>query len=296
MEQPAGQNESLNPLYKEKVHVAFLGWEIERIVRPILEMRGNRLILICFPQDKEGAWDYLVEIKQQLEAKSIKVEVIKEDLYNLVDLLAILNKVLQIEKLRKNDIFINVSAGTKITACASTIAAMSTPNITAYYVSMKKYYPKDNPAFREKNRLETLTTEFQGTTTIPFWQIAIPEQKYIKTLHTIKQRIKNDNDKIFIKDLIDILKVENVINVKYNKERRKETSSEYMAIKPIIEKLEAWEYITVSPRKRNKYLQLTEKGKNAIRMYLSYELEMADLKENDGLSIDQWITKLKKRE
>ena len=288
--------DQVNPLYKEKVHVAFLGWEVERIVRPILEMRGNRLILICFPQKDEKAWDYLEEIKRQLEAKGIPVEVIKESLYKLVELLSVLNKIFQVERLKGNEIFINVSAGTKISACASTIAAMSTKDVTAYYVRMETYYPADNPAFKQADPLQPLTTGFKDTYTLPECQITLPDQKYIKTLHAIKKMKDKGHAKVYIKDLIEFLKEQSVINVKRNKEPRKETSSEYMAIKAIMEKLVAWNYLTISLKKRNRFVELTEKGRNAIDMYLSFDLDEVALKENKNASIVDWIGMLKKEE
>ncbi len=288
----------VNPLYKEKVHVAFLGWEIDRIVCPLLEMRGNRLILICFPKEKEKAWDYLVEIKRQLDEKKIPVEVIQENLYELVELLSILNKVFQVERLKGNEILINVSAGTKISACASTIAAMSAKDVTAYYVHMDKYFPRDYPAFKADNPLQTLTTGFKDTFTLPECQITLPDQRFIRTLHAIKKMSEKQNGhaKVFIKDLIDFLKGQSIISVKHNRDPRKETSSEYMAIKAIIVKLVAWNYVTVSPKKRNRWVELTEKGKNAIDMYLSFELDASDLKANKGASIVDWIDMLKKEE
>jgi len=286
----------VNPLYKEKVHVAFLGWEIERIVRPIIEMRGNRLIMICFPKETEKAWTYYEEIKSQLEEKNIKVEVIEESLYRLVDLLAILNKVFQIESLKGNEIFINVSAGTKITACASTIAAMTMPGIISYYVNMDTYYPRDNPNFKLENPLETLTTGFQKSETLPECQISVPDQKYIKTLHAIKMMQKEGHEKIYIKDLIEFLKKTNILSVKENKVRRKQTSSEYMAIKKLVDKLVEWKYVAISPKKRNKYVELAEKGTNAIRMYLNFSLGNAELNDNKDKSIVEWISYLGSRE
>jgi hypothetical protein len=286
----------VNPLYKEKVHVAFLGWEIDRIVRPVLEMRGNRLVLICFPKEDEKAWDYLVEIKRQLDEKGIPVEIIQESLYELVQLLSILNKVFQVERLKGNEIFINVSAGTKISACASTIAAMSVKDVTAYYVYMDKYYPRDNPAFKRENPLQTLTTGFKDTSTLPECQITLPDQKYIKTLHAIKKMKAKGQAKVYIKDLIEYLKEQSVINVKRNVEQRKETSSEYMAIKAIMERLVFWNFLTISPKKRNRFVELTEKGRNAIDMYLSFDLDEAALKENKDASIVEWIDMLKKEE
>lgn len=287
-----GAEAPINPLYKEKVHVAFLGWEIERIVRPIIEMKGNRLIILCFPREEEKAWDYYEEIKRQLEVKAIKVEVIEESLYKFVDLLDILNKVFQVETLKGNEIFINVSAGTKITACASTIAAMTMPGITAYYVNMETYYPRDNINFKKNDPLETLTTGFQRSETLPDCQISVPDQKFIQTLHAIKMMQREGHEKIYIKDLIEFLKKNNILFVKENKVRRKQTSSEYMAIKKLVDKLVDWKYVTISPKKRNKYVELAEKGTNAIRMYLNFNLGNAELNENKGKSIVEWITYL----
>ncbi len=191
---------------------------------------------------------------------------------------------------------VEVSAGTKISACASTIAAMAAKDVTAYYVHMNEYFPRDNPAFKQKNPLQTLTSGFKDTFTLPECQITLPDQKYIKTLHAIKKMQEKGHTKIYIKDLIEFLKEQSVISVKPNKEPRKETSSEYMAIKAIMEKLVGWEYLSISPKRRNRFVELTDKGLNAIDMYLSFDLDEADLKENKNASIVDWIAKLKKEE
>ena len=259
-------------------------------------MKGNRLIIICFQKEREGAWAYYEEIKRQLEANGIKVEVIEASLHNLIDLLEVLNKVLQIETLKGNEIFINVSAGTKISACASTIAAMSVPGITAYYVNMQTYYPKDNPNFKLDNPLETLTTGFEKSVTLPECQISVPDQKYIQTLHGIQMMKNEGHDKIYIKDLIEFLKRHDILIVKENDEPRKKKSSEYMAMKKFIEKLVEWKYVTISPKKRNKFVEITDKGMNAIRMYLNYNLGKEDLKENKDKTVVDWIAYLGKRE
>lgn len=289
MEKEDSRPGGLNPLFKEKVHVAFLGWEIERIIEPVVQMLGNRLIIICLPKERERAWNYLEEIKKQLEKKGITVDVIEAPLLNMVELLEILNKIFQVERSKGNELFVNVSAGTKISASASTIASMSKPGITAYYANPKEYIPA-----KEFDYPKTLSKGIKEIYALPECQIEIPEKKYIRTLHVIKNKIdiSPESDRVYLKDLIEDLEKLGIINVKYNKNERKHTSSLYMATTSLVRNLDKWNYIEISPKRRNKYITMTLKGENAIKMYLDYEIDDKMLRKGKDKSIHEWMEEL----
>ncbi|MHA1997300.1 MAG: HFX_2341 family transcriptional regulator domain-containing protein [Promethearchaeota archaeon] len=275
-------------LQKEKIHVAFLGWEIERIVEPVIKMRGDRLILICMPKKEEGAWKYLEEIVKRLEKTGKKVDVIENSLYKMVSLLSILNKIFQVERERGNEIFINVSAGTKVTACASTIAAMAHPAVTAYYVRTREYYPRENLEFPL-----TLTRGIEEIYTLPECQIELPDDKFIQTLHVIQKISRRGDNRVYLKELIPELKDKGLIKVKFNSDHRRGKSSQYMATLNLTRNLVKWGYITISPKKRNKYLRLTKKGKDAVQMYLNYKIDEQVLKKHENMPMREWIEILK---
>lgn len=280
-------------LFKEKVHVAFLGWEIDRIAKPVLQMKGDRLILICFPRSEEGAWPYLEEIKKELEASGVVVDVIETSLYNLVDLISVLNKVFQVEHAKGNEIYVNVSAGTKISACASTIASMSTDFVVAYYVRTEAYYPKEH-----MKPPETLTRGVKAIYKLPECKIDTPESRYIKVLHAIQklgeiEARKGFAPRAYIKPLIEILRDDGLISVKENKDPRKQASSEYMAANALLRPLVSWKFITMCDKKRNKFVEITEDGKNAIAMYYPHGLDAGSVSRDQDLHINDWIARLK---
>ncbi|MFX0101869.1 MAG: DUF6293 family protein [Candidatus Hodarchaeota archaeon] len=289
MEKEDSRSGTFNPLFKEKVHVAFLGWEIERIIEPVIQMLGNRLIIICMPKERERAWGYLEEIKKQLEEKGKKVDVIEAPLLNMVELLEILNKIFQVESSKGNEIFVNVSAGTKVSASASTIAAMSKPGITAYYAKPERYIPAEEFTYPK-----TISKGIKEIYALPECQVDIPEQKYIKTLRVIKNKAVNvpETGRVYLKDLIEDLEKLGIIHVKDNKNERKHTSSLYMAATSLVRNLNKWNYIDISPKRRNKFITMTEKGENAIRMYLDYEIDDQMLVKGKNKSIKDWMDDL----
>ncbi|MHA1794010.1 MAG: HFX_2341 family transcriptional regulator domain-containing protein [Promethearchaeota archaeon] len=280
--------DDFDSLFTERVHVAFLGWEIERIVKPVIKMNGNRLIMISFPKKREKAWKYYEGIKEQLTSKGIRVELIETSLYDMTSLLSILNKIVQIEHARGNEIYINVSAGTKITVCASVIAAMANKKVTAYYVQTNTYYPREHFEYPQ-----TLTSGVSKVTALPECQINIPESKYIETLAVIHNREKEHGQKVYLKDLINELKRRKLISVKKNRDSRKQASSEYMAALNLTKKCMNWGYIEISKKRKNKFVTLTRKGRNAIEMYYNYKIDKNTLKNNEDLEINEWIKILK---
>ena len=77
-----------------------------------------------------------------------------------------------------------------------------------------------------------------------------------------------------------------------NKNERKHTSSLYMATTSLVRNLDKWNYISISPKRRNKFITMTEKGENAIKMYLDFGIDDKMLVKGKNKTIKDWMKEL----
>src|SRR5579864_218680 len=107
----------MSNISKLRVHIAPVGFEVDRIVLPAKEMKADKIWLLIHnnpAQDKAKA--YVENIKNELKKAKIHFEIANLD---RLDLFMVLKSVKEIvEKEKSNDIYINVSSGSKIQAIA----------------------------------------------------------------------------------------------------------------------------------------------------------------------------------
>jgi ribosomal protein RSM22 (predicted rRNA methylase) len=113
--------------YPKRIHIAPVGFEVDRVVLPVLDMRADRVWLISEqnPELDQGR-SYLEQVAERINEKNencdIRIRRCDFDNRDLYDVLKAYREIIQEEK--ENQIFINVSTGTKINAIAGMMACM----------------------------------------------------------------------------------------------------------------------------------------------------------------------------
>lgn len=236
-----------------RIHVAPVGFEVDRIVLPAKEMKADRVWLILHndPMDDAGK-SFSKSIGNQLLDAGIEYEVENADRTQLFDTLKALRTIIYREK--KNAIFVNVSVGSKIQAIASMMACMmfkEQANIKPYYAVPERY--ESIPREQETVGLEKIVT-------LPEYKIETPPDNLIKCLEIIHGRTGNMITK---KELRDQALAQNLIHIERPENREQ---SAYMALKsnlldPLISK---WKFIQIEKVGRRHNISLTEDGMNAL--------------------------------
>ena len=241
-----------------RVHVSAIGFEIDRVALPAIELKADRVWLITHNKPHEDkAYTFIKQIKNKL--KEHKIECLEEsaDRKDLFDTLRALRFIIIKEK--GNNIMINVSTGSKIQSIASMMACMMFRDfgtITPYYVEPKNY--TSIPEAQETEGMKDIIS-------LPDYRIEIPSKKLIKSLELIN---KEENGILNKKKLMYLALQENLIHVTENKEN-KETAA-YMALnKNIIEPLQKWNFITIDKSGKRKLITLSDDGKNALKFLSS---------------------------
>lgn len=240
-----------------RVHIAAIGFEVDRIVLPAIRMKADRIWLLVHsrPAEDRGR-SFRDEIETAFKEARIEVRVIDADRTDLFDMLRALSTIIMAEK--NNAIYVNVSVGSKIQAIASMMVCMM---FKEEAVMIKPYY-----AFPERYTTEAQKQETEGLGKIielPEYKIETPNDVLIKCMAIIDHH----GGKITKRGLKDRALEEGLIHVT-KKAGQEEVSDQapFMALnKNLIDPLIEWNFIRVEKIGSSHVVFLTDEGKNTLR-------------------------------
>lgn len=233
-----------------RVHIAPVGYEIDRIVLPAKKLRADRVILLVHENpSQDKAVTFYEKISEQLKKQNI--EVVKE-YHNRTDLFQIIRTVKKlIENEHGNIISVNLASGSKIQAIGCMMASMmfnDNKNVNPFYVEAKEYL-----GFSGK----PISKGIENIDYIPTYEIQKPEQRHIDALKIIKE----NGGKISKKDMAKIAKEQKLIIVNAeNESQATYTSLDQNIISPLENQ---WNFVKVEKIGRTRWINITEDGIHA---------------------------------
>jgi len=176
-----------------RVHIAPVGFEVDRIVIPVKQTKADKVWLIVHDNPSEDkSLTYQKNLEKQFKKEKVTVEIARVD---RLDLFATIKTVKEIiEKEIDNAIYVNVSSGSKIQAIACMMACMifrNKNNIKPFYAEAEKY-----AAFEGKQQ----SYGVKRTIPLPAYQIHTPKTELIQALQLIKEK----NGKISKKEMAEL--------------------------------------------------------------------------------------------
>lgn len=246
----------MNNLSKLRVHVAPVGFEIDRIVLPATQMKADKVWLIREANPaKDKARPYIEKIVTEFKKEKIKVEFAESD---RTDVFQILKAVKQIfAKEAKNDLYVNVSSGSKIQAIACMMACMifKESNATPYYAE-----PENYPATQGKQQ----STGLKGLSELPKYEIHKPKHELIEALKIVKEH----GGKITKKEMAVLAEENRLITVnarEENLDQARFASLEANIIQPLSEQ---WKFVEIEKIGRNRWIKITPEGNHAAEFLI----------------------------
>ena len=232
-----------------RIHVATVDHHIERITEPMINLRADKAYIITYGK-QDAAAEFLKKTKTILKRHRIPFTVIFVDIW---DLMACVEKFRDlIMKERENQIFFNVSTGTKISAISAMLSCM--------IWNCQPYYAK--PDYSEiKIPRKIAVEEIQDIVSMPIYKMIIPKSEYLQIL-TILQR---NNGQIKKRYLIEELKILQIIKPVGEKDLSK--PAEHGQLKTILDPMIKMEYIQVETVGRNNIVMITSQGENTLRIF-----------------------------
>ena len=239
-----------------RVHVAGVGQDPpERILIPLVQSRADRAYLITRQKDDLPVTKMLDEVKTSLSEKipACEVRLVRMDIWDLESQLKECKNIFQREK--GNHISVNVSTGTGVANIAGMLACMLWGG-TPYYALMD--YP-GNP------------TSVKEVVELPVYTVRQPEPHLV----TILKLLQDGGGRLSKKQLIDAMKGDKALMPDYGRmfhdEEKKmpySTSASHSKLKVYLRPLESeWGFVKSESRGRNGRVELTEAGKQALRIF-----------------------------
>lgn len=233
-----------------RIHIVPLGYDFTRATEPLIKMKADKVYFIKHVIDK-GHSKFLTQIKKELKRKLPQIEINekKSDTWNLYECIEEYRKIIHVES--GNQVSINLSTGTKITAIAGMLSCMIF-DASPYYVRLS-----DPP---EKN--EIIREGVKDPQPLPEYKLKKPDPNSMKILKMLQSHGKVMRKTFLIKDLVtaEIIKKKGKNDLsdqaKHNQLRR--------LLYPLEKQ---WGFVRIESSPRNSEVILTEQGEKAIQIF-----------------------------
>lgn len=231
-----------------RVHIVPVGYEYERIVHPAEELRADIVVLIGHEEDAEGSDgdEHLKDAVMALEDLEIDVEARECDIFDLYSSMGAIAE--SIADHGGDEVFVNVSTGSKVTAIAGMIASMVLDS-TPYYVRAKDYEKDPN--------------EIEDFTELPTYPIDAPDAEQVDVLQFIDRFSRKQGPPT----KGEIIHFSEQINLDYVSQNVAGKGKYRLLDTHIVEPLKQRGYIEESKQGRNKIISLTEDGRAALEAF-----------------------------
>ena len=234
---------------KLRVHIATVDHHIERITEPLINLRADKAYIVTYGQ-KDAAVEFLKKTEKILKKHRISYKVVFVDLWNLMACVQKFRDLILQED--GNQIFFNVSTGTKISAISAMLSCM--------IWNCQPYYAKPDYSDRRVSR-EIAVEEIKEIVSMPIYKMNSPKTEHLQILQILQQH----DGKIKKRNLIEELKNQNTIKSVDLQELSK--PAEYGQLKTILDPMIKLEYVDVKVIGRNNIVSITPQGENTLEIF-----------------------------
>ena len=253
------------------IHIIPLGHEIDRAVTPFDQVKADRVYLLTVLEgstfDEEMSAKqrhYTNAVREKLEAKGIEVVCKHVNLFDLLNLMKAISKIIVNEKAEKNRIFVNMSAAGRLTSVAATLVGMA-HDVRVYYVPADNY-PQDDLS-RQRHGLSICSK--QETVPLTNFQFVMPDPVGLKILLFLAESGKPER----VSRILEVLRESDVpgfeedfTKIKDDKRRTVQSKQLMKLDKTILARLERNGFIERRKEGSSRYVLLTESGTYAAHI------------------------------
>lgn len=237
----------------DRVQIVPLGYEKSRVLDPINELKADKVILIRHTSDEDYEADFQRELVTELETNDrIELKQREADIFSLQSSIrSIKQAILSCEE--GDEVYVNLSTGSKLTAIAGVIACQSTGAIPIY---AKPEYRDDDGELSPPD--EPLTASVDEITKIPQVSLQLPTPDQQRILAYIA-----DREYVTKKTLIKFSEAEGLSFIAETQSQSDE--GKYLLLKTnIIDPLTEDGYIEVEKQGRENHVRITDDGRNIL--------------------------------
>ena len=250
--------DTMKDIVNLRIHIAPVGFEIDRIIIPAVRMKADKVWLIAHENVADDkANKYRQKIEKELEKKGIKTEIAYANRLLLFPIIKAVTEI--IFKERKNDIYVNVATGSKIHAIGCMMACMlfdDREKIHPFYAQAEKY-----PEYDGKTQQTYGVADIHS---LPTYRIGTPKKELLEAMRIIKKA----NGRIQKKKMAEEAEKRGLITVnakKQNFTQERFASLDKKIVQPLVD---TWGFVEGEKIGRNRWLKLTDDGKHAAEFLI----------------------------
>jgi len=248
-----------------RVHISAVGFDVDRVVQPLIRMKADKVYLITKEEEDLGKL-FLEKVTSILTRHKIEYEIVYCDIFNLVQCIQKISEIIHKEK--DNQVYVNLSTGTNIISIAGMLASM-TWSARPYYVEPEKYINPGQPLSVGVKEIVEVPAVFTITKPKEEWLHIL---KFLSKQGPIKKKI-----------LIKYLREKELIR-KPEKIKGSERQSAYRHLDTMLVDIrDRWGLVAEEGQARAKRIRITEKGEIILKMFefLIIEKKIGRLMVND---------------
>lgn len=171
---------------RARIHIAPVGFEVERITEPILSDRADRVYLLT-RSERDAAAPFVEAVVRRLRAAPwpVDIRVTPTDIWDVFGALGALRRIFESEqRLDRHDpsvvpIRVNVSTGTKITSIAGTLSCMLWKGEPYYVRVSRAWYSDRTPRVRPVNDVVS------GIDPVGVYELRAPGPELVEVLEAL---------------------------------------------------------------------------------------------------------------
>lgn len=187
-----------------RIHIAPQGYEDERIYLSALDLEADRVILITHEKENERGARCRENTIDALEEEGVDTKIHTCDIFDINSSLETMFEVIR-SRPADDDIKVNVSAGSKITAIAGMMACMFT-GADPIYVVPEGYGENEEEEEDEENKEDTVSYGMEKTIGLPAYPIAEPDHELVEVLSFIhEEQPENGPEGVLLKEIGEYL-------------------------------------------------------------------------------------------
>ena len=238
-----------------RVELVPVGFYVDRIIEPVCLHRADRLYLAVARIDgKNLAAPFLTRVRRELASRMPALQVREVSVYawDMESLVETFSAIIRKERSVGNQVWVNLSTGSKMEAIAAAVACMGNGGIP-YYVRMKSY------------RIPTLNTpSARGVDTVdpvPPFGLSVPSTAGLSVLDLLSQNERGLSKRVLIQGLTELGVIPKDIPGKTVQARyaRLQTVLEQLTVLPPL--------IEVDGSHRRTSVRITDRGRLALRIF-----------------------------
>lgn len=245
---------TMNNLDGLRVHIAPVGFEVDRIVIPLRQKKADRLWLLVHTNAAlDQSKPYVDQIESECRRLGVEVKRQHADRMNLFAMIREIKGIIEAEK--GNLIYVNVASGSKIQA----IACMMTCMMLKKHDNLKPFYaiPEGYAALGGKPQ----SFGVKDMVSLPVYEMQTPKPILLQALKIVAEC---KNQRITKKDMAQMAEAQGLISVTAEKSNHSQVRFASLQ-NNIIDPLEnQWKFIKVEKIGRNRWITITDEGAHAV--------------------------------